>query len=162
MVVLAGHVRRCPTDGSEHFPRTDPAVIVLVTDDDDRCLLGRQDGWPTGWFSTLAGFVEPGESPEQAVVREVAEETGIVVTACSYAGSQPWPFPSSLMLGYYARAAGAEPRPDGVELSEAHWYSRDDLDAALRSGEIRLSPSVSISRRLIEGWYGAKLDSQPR
>jgi NAD+ diphosphatase len=162
MVVLAGHVRRCPTDGSEHFPRTDPAVIVLVTDDDDRCLLGRQDGWPTGWFSTLAGFVEPGESPEQAVVREVAEETGIVVTACSYAGSQPWPFPSSLMLGYYARAAGTEPRPDGVELSEAHWYSRDDLDAALRSGEIRLSPSVSISRRLIEGWYGAKLDSQPR
>ncbi len=162
MVVLAGHVRRCPTDGSEHFPRTDPAVIVLVTDDDDRCLLGRQDGWPTGWFSTLAGFVEPGESPEQAVVREVAEETGVVVTACSYAGSQPWPFPSSLMLGYYARAAGAEPRPDGVELSEAHWYSRDDLDAALRSGEIRLSPSVSISRRLIEGWYGAKLDSQPR
>ena len=161
-VVLAGHVRRCPTDGSEHFPRTDPAVIVLVVDDDDRCLLGRQDGWPAGWFSTLAGFVEPGESPEQAVVREVAEETDIVVTASTYAGSQPWPFPSSLMLGYYARADGAEPRPDGVELSEAYWYSRGELDAALRSGELRLSPSVSISRRLIEGWYGAQLDSQPR
>jgi NAD+ diphosphatase len=161
-VTYAGHVRRCPADGSEHFPRTDPAVIVLVTDDDDRCLLGRQDGWPAGWFSTLAGFVEPGESPEQAVAREVAEESGIVVTACSYAGSQPWPFPSSLMLGYFARADGAEPRPDGVELSEAYWYSRTDLDAALRSGEIRLSPSVSISRRLIEGWYGAELGSQPR
>ena len=161
-VTFAGHVRRCPADGSEHFPRTDPAVIVLVTDDDDRCLLGRQDGWPAGWFSTLAGFVEPGESPEQAVVREVAEESGIVVTACSYAGSQPWPFPSSLMLGYYARANGAEPQPDGVELSEASWYSRGDLDTALRTGEIRLSPSVSISRRLIEGWYGAELESQPR
>jgi NAD+ diphosphatase len=161
-VTYAGHVRRCAVDGSEHFPRTDPAVIVLVTDDDDRCLLGRQDEWPTGWFSTLAGFVEPGESPEQAVVREVAEETGVVVTACSYAGSQPWPFPSSLMLGYYARADGAKPRPDGVELSEANWYSRADLDTALQSGEIRLSPSVSISRRLIEGWYGAELESQPR
>jgi NAD+ diphosphatase len=161
-VMQAGHVRRCPIDGSEHFPRTDPAVIVLVVDDDDRCLLGRQDGWAAGWFSTLAGFVEPGEAPEQAVVREVAEETGIVVTACSYAGSQPWPFPSSLMLGYYARAAGADPCPDGVELSEAHWYSRGDLDAALRSGQARLSPSISISRRLIEGWYGAELESKPR
>jgi NAD+ diphosphatase len=161
-VAYAGHVRRCPADGSEHFPRTDPAVIVLVVDGDDRCLLGRQDGWPAGWFSTLAGFVEPGESAEQAVVREVAEETGIVVTASAYAGSQPWPFPSSLMLGYYARADGAEPQPDGVELSEAHWYSRDDLDVALRAGQVRLSPSVSISRRLIEGWYGSKLQSQPR
>jgi len=161
-VVLAGHVRRCPADGSEHFPRTDPAVIVLVIDADDRCLLGRQDGWPQGWFSTLAGFVEPGESAEQAVVREVAEESAIVVTACSYAGSQPWPFPSSLMLGYYARADGAEPRPDGVELSEAYWYSRDELDTALRSGAVRLPPRVSISRRLIEGWYGAELGSLPR
>jgi NAD+ diphosphatase len=161
-VVFAGHVRRCPADGSEHFPRTDPAVIVLVTDEDDRCLLGRQDGWPTGWFSTLAGFVEPGESPEQAVVREVAEETGVVVTSCAYAGSQPWPFPSSLMLGYFARAIGSEPRPDGVELSEASWYSREKLNVALAAGVVRLSPTVSISRRLIEGWYGATLESQPR
>jgi NAD+ diphosphatase len=161
-IVLGGHVRRCPTDGSEHFPRTDPAVIVLVVDRDNRCLLGRQDSWPSGWFSTLAGFVEPGESAEQAVAREVAEETGVVVTSSSYAGSQPWPFPSSLMLGYYARADGIEPQPDGVELSEAYWYSRDDLDAALRSGDVRLPPSVSISRRLIEGWYGSELKSLPR
>ena len=162
VVTSAGHVRRCLADGSEHFPRTDPAVIVLVTDGDDRCLLGRHADWPAGWFSTLAGFVEPGESPEQAVVREVSEEAGIPVTSCAYAGSQPWPFPSSLMLGFFARAAGVEPRPDGVELSEAYWYTRDDLDAAVRAGTVRLSPSVSISRRLIEGWYGAELASRAR
>ena len=156
-VTYAGHVRRCPVDGSEHFPRTDHAVIVLVTDDDDRCLLARSVQNPPGRFSTVAGFVEPGESPEQAVVREVAEETGIVVRSCRYAGSQPWPFPSNLMLGFYARADGAEPRPDGVEIAEAHWYTRGQLVAALQSAELLLSPSASISRRLIEGWYGCEL-----
>jgi len=156
-VTFAGHVRRCPVDGSEHFPRTDPAVIVLVTDQDDRCLLARNVQSPPGRFSTVAGFVEPGESPEQAVVREVAEETGIVVTSSRYAGSQPWPFPSNLMLGFYARADGAEPRPDGAEIVEAHWYTRDQLVAALKSGELLLSPSASISRRLVEGWYGSEL-----
>jgi NAD+ diphosphatase len=156
-VTYAGHVRRCPVDGSEHFPRTDPAVIVLVTDEDDRCLLARSVQNPPGRFSTVAGFVEPGESPEQAVVREVAEETGIVVRSCRYAGSQPWPFPSNLMLGFYARADGAEPRPDGVEIAEAHWYTRGQLVAALQSAELLLSPSASISRRLIEGWYGCEL-----
>jgi NAD+ diphosphatase len=141
---------------------TDPAVIVLVTDDDDRCLLGRHTSWPPGRFSTLAGFVEPGESPEQAVVREVSEETGIAITSCAYAGSQPWPFPSSLMLGYYAQAPGVEPRPDGDEISEARWYSRAALATAVHSGEIRLPPTVSISRRLVEGWYGAELRPRAR
>ena len=160
-VTFAGHVRRCPVDGSEHFPRTDPAVIVLVTDEDDRCLLARNVLSPPGRFATVAGFVEPGESPEQAVVREVAEETGIVVTSSRYAGSQPWPFPSNLMLGFYARADGAEPRPDGEEIDEALWFSRDELTAALESGELLLSPSASISRRLIEGWYGSELHPRP-
>ena len=132
-------------------------MIVLVTDQDDRCLLARNVENPPGRFSTVAGFVEPGESPEQAVVREVAEETGIAVTSSRYAGSQPWPFPSNLMLGFYACADGAEPRPDGVEIVEAHWYTRDQLVAALKSGELLMSPSASISRRLIEGWYGSEL-----
>ncbi|MBD0293044.1 MAG: NAD(+) diphosphatase [Jiangellaceae bacterium] len=161
-VALAGHVRRCRADGSEHFPRTDPAVIVLVSDGDDRCLLGRQARWPAGWYSTLAGFVEPGESPEQAVAREVAEETGVAVVSCAYAGSQPWPFPSSLMLGYYAIGDGVEPRPDGAEISEARWYSRAELLDAVGAGEVLLPPAISISRRLIEGWYGAELHSRPR
>ncbi len=156
-VTYAGHVRRCPDDGSEHYPRTDPAVIVLVVDENDRCLLARNVRSPPGRFSTVAGFVEPGESPEQAVVREVAEETGIVVTSCAYAGSQPWPFPSNLMIGFYARGKSDEPRPDGDEVVEANWYSRAELLAALGSGEIVLSPSAAISRRLIEGWYGAAL-----
>lgn len=157
MVAEAGYLRRCPVDESEHYPRTDPAVIVLVTDERERCLLGRHPNWPAGRYSTLAGFVEPGETPEQAVAREVYEETKVVVEAATYAGSQPWPFPSNLMLGYYARAAGTEPQPDGSEISDAHWFSRDDLAAAIRSGEIKVPPSVAISRRLIEGWYGAEL-----
>src|SRR5690606_36602040 len=149
----AGHVRKCPVDGSEHYPRTDPLVIVLVVDENDRCLLGRQPTWPPGRFSTLAGFVEPGETPEQAVVREVHEETRIAVQSCTYAGSQPWPCPSSLMLGYYAQAPGVPPRPDGDEISDARWFTRAELADALRSGEVRLPPSVAISHRLIEGWY---------
>jgi NAD+ diphosphatase len=161
-VICAGHVRRCWADGSQHFPRTDPAVIVLVTDERDRCLLGRHPNWPAGRFSTLAGFVEPGETPEQAVVREVAEETGIVVRSCAYAGSQPWPFPSNLMLGYYAVAEGRDPHPDGEEISEARWYSRAELAEAVESGEMVLSPSAAISRRLIEGWYGRELEAPSR
>jgi NAD+ diphosphatase len=160
-VIMAGHARRCPVDESEHYPRTDPAVIVLVTDADDRALLGRGAGWPEDRFSTLAGFVEPGETPEQAVVREVHEEAGIDVESCAYAGSQPWPFPSSLMLAYFARADGVEPRPDGEEIAEARWFSRDELGAAIESGAIRVPPSISVSRRLIEGWYGGELRPAP-
>lgn len=156
-VAAGGHLRRCPVDGSEHYPRTDPAVIVAVVDDDDRVLLGRQASWPPGRFSTLAGFVEPGESLEAAVAREVREESAVEVAEVAYAGSQPWPFPSSLMCGFYARAVSTQVRPDGAEIAEARWYSRDQLRVALDDGSLGLPPPVSIARRLVEGWYGAQL-----
>ena len=156
--VLAGHARRCVTDGSEHFPRLDPAVIMLVTDPDDRCLLARNATWPERRVSILAGFVEPGESAEQAVAREVHEETGIAVSGARYVGSQPWPMPHSLMLGFRARATGSlEITVDSDEIAEARWFSRDELRACIASGEIRLPPPVSIAHRIIESWYGSDL-----
>lgn len=153
----AGHTRRCTVDASEHYPRTDPAVIMLVVDETDRCLLGRSGVWPNHRFSTLAGFVEPGETPEHAVAREVLEEVGIIVDDCRYAGSQPWPFPSSLMLGYYATARGTEPKPDGEEIAEAHWFSRAELASSVRTGEIVLPSGISIARHLVQGWFGTPL-----
>lgn len=159
---MAGHSRRCTVDGSEHFPRSDPAVIMSVTDSGDRLLLARNAQWPPGRVSVLAGFVEPGESAEQAVAREVHEETGVVVTEVSYAGSQPWPMPHNLMLGFRARAEGAVIRVDGDEIAEARWYSRDDLRHALETGVLRMPPSLSISRWLIETWFGADLPRQTR
>ena len=153
----AGHSRRCTADGSEHFPRTDPAVIMLVTDPDDRCLLARGAQWPPGRVSVLAGFVEPGESAEQAVAREVLEETGVVVDTVSYAASQPWPMPHNLMLGFRATATGTDIQVDDDEIAEARWYSRDDLRACVDSGELLIPPSISISRWLIETWYGGDL-----
>jgi NAD+ diphosphatase len=158
VTVAAGHAQRCPADGSEHFPRVDPAVIMLVTDPDDRCLLARNRRWPERRVSILAGFVEPGESSEQAVAREVGEETGITVARVRYVGSQPWPMPQSLMLGFRASAAGdLEIRVDEDEIAEAHWFSRDELRSALASREILLPPPVSIAHRLIESWYGEEL-----
>lgn len=154
---MAGHSRRCTVDDSEHFPRCDPAVIMLVTDPDDRCLLARNAMWPQGRVSVLAGFVEPGESAEQAVAREVHEETGVVVSTVSYAGSQPWPMPHNLMLGFRAEAVGTAISVDDEEIAEAGWYSRDDLRAALVAGELAMPPSLSISRWLIETWYGTDL-----
>ena len=145
-----GSIRRCDVDGSEHFPRTDPAVIMLVTDGADRCVLGRQAIWPAGRYSTLAGFVEPGESAEQAVVREVAEETGLGVRDVVYRGSQPWPFPASLMLGYRAIcAADAEPQARDGELEDARWFGKDELRAA--KGTLLPTP-VSIAWHLITEW----------
>jgi NADH pyrophosphatase NudC (nudix superfamily) len=156
--VSSGHSRRCVADGSEHFPRIDPAVIMLVTDPDDRCLLARNAQWPQRRVSILAGFVEPGESAEQAVVREVGEETGIFVTAVRYVGSQPWPMPHSLMLGFRATAAGGEEiRVDAEEIAEARWFSRAELAGSISSGEILLPPPVSIAHRIIVSWYGSEL-----
>ena len=158
VTVAAGHAQRCPADGSEHFPRIDPAVIMLVTDPDDRCLLARNRRWPERRVSILAGFVEPGESAEQAVAREVEEETAIVVNRVRYAGSQPWPMPQSLMLGFRAEAGrGPDLRVDEDEIAEAHWYSREELRGALAAREILLPPPVSIAHRLIESWYGEEL-----
>jgi NAD+ diphosphatase len=155
----AGWSRTCPDDSSVHFPRSDPAVIVLVRDDDDRALLGRRAEWPEGFFSTLAGFVEAGESAEMTVLRELAEEAGVDVDRLDYLGSQPWPFPSSLMLGYHARLAAGSPeaRPDGVEISEVRWFSRDEMRAGCEDGSVKIPPRVSIARRLVEHWYGAEL-----
>jgi NAD+ diphosphatase len=144
-----GSVRRCSADGTEHFPRTDPAVIMLVTDGADRCVLGRQSIWPAGRYSTLAGFVEPGESAEQAVIREVVEETGLRVRDVTYRGSQPWPFPASLMLGFRAVCdADAEPHPRDGELEDARWFTKDEL----RSGSALLPTPVSIAWHLITDW----------
>lgn len=148
-VARGGAVRRCVEDGSEHFPRTDPAMIVLVTDGADRCVLGRQPGWPPGRYSTLAGFVEPGESAEQSVVREVLEETGLTVTDIEYRGSQPWPFPASLMLGFTAQCdAAAEPVAQDGELEDVRWFTREEL----RDGKALLPTSVSIAYLLITDW----------
>jgi NAD+ diphosphatase len=154
----AGHSRRCPTDGSEHFPRVDPAVIMLVTDDGDRCLLARNRRWPERRVSILAGFVEPGESVEHALIREVKEETGLVVSDLHYIGSQPWPMPQSLMLGFRAHAHGQqEIRVDEDEIAEARWFTREQLRAAVSAEEILLPPPVSIAHRIIESWYGEAL-----
>ncbi|TCO34263.1 NAD+ diphosphatase [Kribbella steppae] len=158
VVIEEGHVRQCPECGLSHFPRSDPAIIVLVTDDQDRALLGRNEAWPEGRYSTLAGFVEPGESLEAAVRREVLEETGVVVgPEVEYAGSQPWPLPSSLMLGFYAKAASTDIEVDADEIAEARWFTREDLRALVEAGTMALPGNISISRRLIEGWYGEKL-----
>jgi NAD+ diphosphatase len=150
-----GHQRDCPSCGAQHFPRTDPVVIVRVTDRADRLLLGRQAAWPAGRFSVLAGFVEPGETLEEAVAREVLEESGIEVAQPAYVASQPWPFPSSLMIGFSAVGVGGEPRPGDHELSEVRWFERAEVAAAAAGrGRIRLSPPYSISRRLIDAWLG--------
>ncbi len=156
-VAEAGHVRRCPSCQAMHFPRTDPAVIMLVTDDHDRALLGHQPSWKEGRYSTLAGFVEPGESLEDAVRREVHEEVGVTLADVTYAGSQPWPFPSSLMLGFFARAATTEIEVDGREMSDARWFTREELTELTTNREVMLPGVVSISRWLIESWHGDEL-----
>jgi NAD+ diphosphatase len=165
----AGWTRTCPHDESEHFPRTDPAVIMVVHDGADRCLLGRGEAWGAGRFSTLAGFVEPGESLEGAVTREVWEEVRVAITDVRYVASQPWPFPASLMVGFVARVDGdPTPHVDEVEVTEAHWFSRDEVaraaarvdgvgvdepDAVLQG----ISPKLSISRYLLDCWLAGEI-----
>lgn len=157
-VRAAGHLRHCPECGTDHFPRTDPAVIMLVTDADDRALLGRQHAWPEHRFSTLAGFVEPGESLEDAVRREVAEEVGVTVGDVRYGGSQPWPFPASLMLGFFATAETTEITVDSDEIVEARWVTREELTALSEAGELLLPPPyVSISRWLVDSWHQGEI-----
>lgn len=156
-----GWVRRCPNDESLHYPRTDPAIIVAVTDEEDRILLGSSASWPENRYSTLAGFVEPGESLEAAVIREVEEESGVVVHSPEYVGSQPWPFPASLMLGFTARASHSRPVPDGVEIRDVRWFSREELFNGLMEERISVASGASIARALIEHWYGGPLDEMP-
>jgi len=147
----AGHERVCSHCGTHWFPRIDPAIIVLVTDA-ERCLLGRQASWPKGRYSTIAGFVEHGETLEAAVLREVREETDIEVRAPRYVSSQPWPYPGSLMLGFRAEAASHAIRCNDGELEHAAWFSRDDIADSVNAG-LMMPPSRSISYRLIREWY---------
>ncbi|WP_433477490.1 NAD(+) diphosphatase [Spirillospora sp. CA-142024] len=161
-VTSGGHVRVCPEDGSQHFPRVDPAVIMLVTDEADRILLARGPQWPADRRSILAGFVEPGESLEQAVAREVNEEVGLPVRDVRYLGSQPWPLPQSLMLGFTAKTDGGVPlRPDPEEILDAAWYTRDELRTAIEAEEIVSPGPLSIAAQLIMRWYGGDLPSMP-
>ncbi len=154
----AGYSRRCPRCGAHHFPRTDPCVIMTV-EHEGRLLLGRRAGWPAGRLSVLAGFVSPGEAAEEAVVREVEEESGIIARDPVFVASQPWPFPASLMLGFHAVSDGGEPRTRDGELDEVRWVDREEVRRAL-AGEpavFRLPPGVSIARFLIERWAAGRL-----
>ena len=151
-----GSLRKCDVDATEHYPRTDPAIIVLVKDKDDRILLGRQKIWPEHRFSNFAGFVEPGESFENCVAREVGEEAGVHVDDVIYLGSQPWPFPASIMIAFHAITNNPEAaRPDGQEIEEVRWYSRSSMKAAILNKTLLLPPGMSVSRRMLEAWYCA-------
>lgn len=156
--VNAGWVRRCEADGTDHFPRTDPAVIMAVVDDDDRLLLARGVGYTSTGMSVLAGFLEPGETLAAAVAREVGEEVGLRVDRVDYLGDQPWPFPTGLMVGFRAHALTTELRLQDGEIEAARWWSRADFAAALASGELHIPGRLSIARRLIEDWWGGPLD----
>ena len=157
----AGHELRCTRCDRPQFPRTDPAVIMAITHGDgadEALLLGRQPSWPAGRWSTLAGFCEPGETLEDAVRREVDEEVGVRVGEVRYFGSQPWPLPASLMLGFTGRAESTEINVDGAEIEEARWWTRAEFEAAATAGELLVPRGVSISSSLIETWFGRPLD----
>ncbi len=161
----AGHELRCADCGKTQFPRTDPAVIMLVTAgtpgaDDECCLLGRSPLWPAGRFSTLAGFCEPGETLEDAVRREVGEEVGVVVGDVAYFGNQPWPMPASLMLGFTGRATSTAITVDAHEIEDARWFTRAEMKSQAQDGSLVLPGGVSISRSLVEHWYGGPLPGQ--
>lgn len=161
-ITTSGWVRVCPQDNSEHFPRTDPAIIVAITDPDDRILLGNNAQWGPTRFSTLAGFVEPGESLEAAVKREIYEESHLRVHSPRYLGSQPWPFPQSLMLGFTARTDTPEEAvSDGEEVLTVRWFTRDELREQVERGDVMIPGASSIARALLEHWYGGSLP-EPR
>jgi NAD+ diphosphatase len=158
-VVLGGSVRRCLIDESEHYPRTDGAIIVLIKDDQDRVLLGRQKVWPKHRFSTFAGFVEPGESFEHCAVREVREEAGVELSQINYLGSQPWPFPASLMIAFEAVTNTPDiAKADGDEIEEIRWFSRADMKAAILDKSLILPLEISVARQMIKAWYGPGAD----
>ncbi|MEJ7831511.1 MAG: NAD(+) diphosphatase [Nocardioides sp.] len=161
----AGHELRCTVCGKAQFPRTDPAVIMVVASGkpgaaEEQCLLGRHAAWPEGRYSTLAGFCEPGETLEDAVRREVAEEVGVVVGQVEYFGNQPWPLPASLMLGFVGRAVTTEITLDEHEIEDARWFTRSEMKAEAEAGTLVLPGGVSISRSLVEHWYGGPLPGQ--
>lgn len=161
VVCEAGHARDCSDVkcGKRHFPRTDPSIIALVHAEHDgqpQCLLGRQAAWPPNVYSTLAGFVEPGESLEDAVAREVFEESAVRVGAVRYHSSQPWPFPGALMLGFHAEAEWQPVQVDKTELEDARWFAHDEMTAALRERRLFVPPTVSIAFRLVESWFDAQ------
>ena len=159
--ILGGSVRKCLVCSAEHHPRTDPAIIVLVKDSKDRILLGRQKVWPEKRFSTFAGFVEPGESFESCVIREVAEECGGIVTDMNYLGSQPWPFPASVMIAYEANISNPDSVvADGQEIQEIIWLTREELKLKCESGELLLPPIISVARAMINAWYGPTAESE--
>ncbi|NNK86281.1 MAG: NAD(+) diphosphatase [Desulfobacterales bacterium] len=149
-----GHMRRCINDncGQQFFPRTDPAIIVLVKYG-DKCLLARPPGWKPNGYATIAGFVEPGESLESAVVREVYEETGVRIKSVTYHSSQPWPFPCSIMLGFTAEANGPNIRIDEDEIEDAKWFSHAEIYNGIKDRRLLLPPRLSISYSLIANWY---------
>lgn len=159
--VQGGWLRRCPSDGSEHYPRTDPAVIMSVVDDRDRLLLARGPQWAERRYSVLAGFVEPGETLEAAVAREVFEEVGVRVADVRFLGNQPWPFPSSLMLGFTARALTTDLVLQEDEIAEARWVTREELLAEVAEGSTGVANRISIARSLIEHWLGQEIRSLP-
>ncbi|HLG69488.1 MAG TPA: NAD(+) diphosphatase [Chloroflexota bacterium] len=160
LVEEAGHSRRCTACGAQHFPRTDPAVIMIVTDGADRCVLSRRPGAPPNRWTVLSGFVEPGETPEEAVVREVLEEVGVSCRNVHYVGSQPWPFPASLMLGYHAEADYAPLTVDD-ELEEARWFTRAEIKQGIEDGSFAFPVSVSISRQLLLAWLNEEAEPSP-
>ena len=154
---LGGWLRRCDACGHDHYPRTDPAMIVAITDPEDRLLLAHASHWSPGRFSHLAGFVEPGETFEQAVHREVWEEARLRVTDVEYLGSQPWPFPASIMVAFKARTAATSVHVDGVEIAEARFVSREEISPLVAEGLMVLAPKGSIARRMLEDWFGGPL-----
>jgi NAD+ diphosphatase len=159
---MAGHELECTACHRRQFPRTDPAVIMAISHGEpgsagEQLLLGRQDSWPEGRYSTLAGFLEPGETLEDAVRREVAEETGVRVGEVTYFGNQPWPLPASLMLGFHGRAVSPDIVVDRREIQDARWFTREQMRAQAEAGTLVLPGGVSISRSLVEDWYGGTL-----